>query len=287
MVGLAGSTVEESAVRLSRARALLERSSLVGGPAPARSAPGADERILPLAAPLRALLPGGGLRRGSTVELGRSTALVFAVLAEASAAGSWCALVGLPEVGLVAAAEAGLELSRLALVPRPGPDLVSVAAALLDGVDLVVLAGGQGLPAGARQRLAARARHRGSVLLPVGPWPGADVRLGVEYGRWHGLVGGGAGRLRLREVRLRGDGRGAAGRGRSVTALLPGPEGAVVEIGGSGARGVLAGPAGVGGSGVLARPVGSAGAAGPTGNGGPGPWHADGERPAAPTREAG
>jgi hypothetical protein len=34
----------------------------------------------------------------------------------------------MPEVGLVAANEAGLVLDRVALVPKPGPDLVAVAA---------------------------------------------------------------------------------------------------------------------------------------------------------------
>ena len=72
------------------------------------------ERVLPVAAALRPLLPGGVLRRGSTVALppgpaAGSTSLLFALLAEASAAGSWCALVGLPHLGLVSAAEVGLE----------------------------------------------------------------------------------------------------------------------------------------------------------------------------------
>ncbi len=156
---------DDQAARLRAARGLLGRATRAWGAQPARAAPGADERLLPVAAPLRSLLPGGGLRRGSTVEVGSSTALLLAVLSEASAGGAWAALVGLPEVGLVAAEEAGLELSRLALVPRPGADLVAVAAALLDGLDLVVVAGTRAVRAGDRQRLAARARQRGSVLL--------------------------------------------------------------------------------------------------------------------------
>jgi hypothetical protein len=237
-----GPLLEERAARLDEARALLARSTRAwGGAGPGRAAD-PEERMLPLAEPLRPLLPGGGLRRGSTVEVGRCTALTLALLAEASAGGAWCALVGLPEVGLVAAEEAGLALSRLALVPRPGPDLVPVTGALLDGLDLVVVAGGQGLPAGARQRLAARARQRGSVLLPVGPWPGAEVRLEVGEGRWLGLDGGGAGRLRARRVTVRGGGRGAAHRGRAVTVLLPGPDGAVASASAPGGP-ALGGPA--------------------------------------------
>jgi hypothetical protein len=234
---LVGSLLEERSARLDRARALLGESRRVavdGVQGAGWAAPEPDAQTLPLAAPLRSLMPGGGLRRGSTVEVGSSTALLLALLAEASAEGSWCALVGLPEVGLVAAAEAGLELSRLALVPHPGTDLVAVAAALLDGLDLVVLAGAGRLPAGARQRLVARARQAGSVLLTTEPWPGADVRLRVQDGRWQGLAGSGAGRLRCRRVRVRGSGRGSAHRERSATLLLPGPEGAVAGVEGFG-----------------------------------------------------
>lgn len=238
---MVGSLVEDRSARLERARALLgaSRWAPLGAPRgpshtrPELSEPGAARSRrgpLPVAGPLRPLLPGGVLRRGGTVAVDHSAALVLALLAEASADGAWCALVGLPEIGLVAAEEAGLELSRLALVADPGLELVGVTAALLDGLDLVVVAGGERIPAGARQRLAARARQAGSVLLPVGSWPGADVRLAVEGGRWLGLAGAGAGRLRCRRVRLRGGGRGAAHRERSVEVLLPGPDGRAVAI---------------------------------------------------------
>lgn len=253
-------------MRWERARALLDASERSGRVVPERgkqacARPGSSvprpasesrRKPLPVAEPLRPLLPGGSLRRGGTVAVDRSPALVLALLAAASAGGAWCALVGLPEIGLVAAEEAGLDLSRLALVSEPGLELVGVTAALLDGLDLVVVAGGERLPAGARQRLAARARQAGSVLLPVGSWPGADVRLEVEGGRWSGLVGAGAGRLRGRRVRLRARGRGAAYRKRSVELLLPGPEGRAVVLpeGSAGLpeRAGRSGPADAGGS---------------------------------------
>src|SRR5262245_20127568 len=56
----------------------------------------ANERLLPVLDPLAPLLPGGGLRRGSVVSVASgSTSLALALLAGASAAGSWCAAVGL------------------------------------------------------------------------------------------------------------------------------------------------------------------------------------------------
>jgi len=67
----------------------------------------ADPRVLPVAEPLAPLLPGGGLRRGSTVAVAAgpgATSLLFALLAEASAGGAWVGVVGRPELGLVAAA---------------------------------------------------------------------------------------------------------------------------------------------------------------------------------------
>src|SRR5918993_940204 len=80
----------------------------------------ADERLLPVVPALQPLLPGGGLRRGTPVAVTRSAALALALVAGASAAGSWVAAVGLPDLGILAAAETGIALERLALVPTPG-----------------------------------------------------------------------------------------------------------------------------------------------------------------------
>jgi hypothetical protein len=145
---------------------------------------------------------------------------LFTLLAEASAAGSWCAVVGLPRLGLVAAAEAGLALERLALVPAPGPEWASVVAALLDGVDIVVLATPGGISAQVASRLTARARQRGVVLVSVGRWPGADLVLEATGTAWHGL-GQGRGRLRSRETEVVAHGRGAATRARRVHLRFP------------------------------------------------------------------
>jgi len=201
------------------------------------------ERTLPVGMALRQLLPGGCLRRGGTVAVAiprpaggdragkdrgseavlgsGATSLLFALLAEASAVGSWCAVVGLPRLGLVAATEAGVAVDRLALVPRPGPDWVDAVGALLDGMDIVVIATPAGVPAQLAARLAAKTRQRGAVLIPVGTWPGADITLEVVGGSWHGL-GHGLGRLRRREVEVVAHGRGAATRARRAHLWLPG-----------------------------------------------------------------
>jgi hypothetical protein len=95
-------------------------------------------------------------------------------------------------------------------------------------VALVALAGVDRMLAGRRRSLAARARQRGSVLLPLGRWPGADIELHCRTVAWHGAEEG-YGRLRSREVVVRAIGRGSATRPRATRLLLPGAGGAVAK----------------------------------------------------------
>lgn len=186
-------------------------------------------RTIPVVPELSSLLPGHGLRRGSTVAVtagpsaaaAGGTSLLLALLSEASRQGSWCAVVGVPSLGAIAAAESGIALDRLALVPDPGPEWPTVVAALIDGVDLIVLAVPGGVSASIASRLVARARQRGSVLVPYGDWSGADVTLRVLEGHWEGLDEG-HGRLRRRRVRVLARGRGAAARPKEITMWMPG-----------------------------------------------------------------
>lgn len=201
--------------RVTRASALGQRLDVPGGRLP-----------FPVAEPLAPLLPHGELRRGSVVQVRGSVLLLCALLAAATTQGAWAAVVGVDDLGVLAAAEAGVAVRRLALIPRPVPDPVPVLAALLDGVGLVALAGTDRVPAGARRALTARARQRGVVLLPLDDWPGADVTLRCRTEAWHGAEAG-QGRLRSRTVLVRATGRGAAARPRTARLLLPGPGGPV------------------------------------------------------------
>ena len=229
----AGTAAESQAERLQRARSVLSRATTTGKInrplcTDDVSVPGAE--VVAVDPVLAGLFPGGGLPRGSTVSLAHSNTLLFCLLAHASAAGSWCALVGSLNVGWVAASEAGLDLSKTAIISRPGDHLLAVLSALLDGgLDLVVAAGTEQLRPTDRQRLAARARQRGAVLLVVGSWPGADLHVDTihTFGGWQGLGGPGQGhgRLRARRVEVRVTGRGAGRVARSAPVLLPGPTG--------------------------------------------------------------
>jgi hypothetical protein len=189
----------------------------------------AAERVVEVPEALAGLLPDRGLRRGSTVTVGTApagTALALALLSTASGTGAWCAAVALPELGLVAAGQAGVRLDRLALVPHPGEQWAVVTAALLDGVELLLARPPARLrPADAR-RLVARTRERDAVLVVMGHdrWPEpADVRLTVVSAVWTGL-GRGHGSLQTREVEVAVTGRRAAARERRGRLLLPGPD---------------------------------------------------------------
>jgi hypothetical protein len=190
----------------------------------------ARDRTLPVLEPLVPLLPDGGLRRGTVVTVTGSTSLALALLAGASAAGSWCAAVGLSSLGVVAAAELGVALERFPLVASPphAEEWAWATAALLDAVDVVLARPpGSRVADTAARRLAARARDRSAVLVVTGAaWPHADVRLAVASTAWEG-VGDGHGRLRARRVEVVAGGRGAAGRERRLSLWLPGPAGGV------------------------------------------------------------
>jgi hypothetical protein len=177
---------------------------------------------------LEPLLPGRGLRRGTTVTVTRSAALALALVTGASAAGSWVAAVGLPDLGIVAAAETGIVLERLAMVPVPGARAwPAVVAAFLDAVDVVLVRSPPRLPAAQARRLAARARERGAVLVPIGAWSQpADLRLAVTSSTWQGL-GQGHGHLRARQAEVSISGRGTATRERRFLLWLPSPDGTI------------------------------------------------------------
>jgi hypothetical protein len=199
----------------------------------------ARERGLALLPALEPVVPGGVLRRGSVVGVssppgqgGGATSLALALAAGPSAAGSWVAAVGFPSLGLAAAAELGVAFERLVVVAPPDPgSWATVVAALVDGFDVVLVRAGRSLRPGDARRLVARARERGTVLVPVGEWraDAPDVSLVVTSSRWEGL-GDGHGHLRARRVTIEVGGRREAARQRTVELWLPDGGGHVAEV---------------------------------------------------------
>lgn len=178
------------------------------------------DRVHAVPAPLAAALPRGGLAGGTVVGLrgDGATSLLFALLS--ATPGSWSALVALPDLGLLAAAELGVDLDRVVVVPEPGPELLQVISILVDGVDVVVAAVAPGVrPAPGRLRvLGGRLRQRGAVLLTMGAWPESDLVLTSSWRGFTGL-GDGHGRLLDRELLVEVSGRGV-GRPRQAVLSL-------------------------------------------------------------------
>jgi hypothetical protein len=86
-------------------------------------------RSVPVVAELVGLLPWPGLRRGATIAATGSTSLLFALLAGGMQQGAFAAVVGMPQLCPLPAAEYGIDLARLALVPNSGLVLPGIAAA--------------------------------------------------------------------------------------------------------------------------------------------------------------
>ena len=120
--------------------------------------------------------------RGTVAVLSGARSLLLSMVAAVTAAGGNAAIVGQPDIGLLAAAEMGADLSRLAVIPDPGTDPVEVAAVLVDGMDLVVLGlGGCRVPPTRARAVVARARNKGCTLLVTdGDWQGAPTRLAAR-----------------------------------------------------------------------------------------------------------
>jgi hypothetical protein len=199
-------------------------------------------RTLPVPPPLAPLFPGGSLRRGTTTTVtGQpghgATTLALALLAAASASGSWCAAVGLPDPGVVAAAGLGLDLRRVVFVPHPGSGWAEAAGDLLSGVDAVLVRPPGRARLTAARHLSARARERMAALVVLlegagsaSGWPeGGDLALSVGDVAWEG-VGRGHGHLRARRAEVRVSGRRAAGRLEECSLWLPAESGAVAAV---------------------------------------------------------
>jgi hypothetical protein len=175
---------------------------------------------LPVAEPISALFPSPGIRRGSVVEVVGSTTLSLLTASSVLPEHDWAVAVGLPSLNLAAAGELGLDLARVALVPDPGDQWSRVVGASFDGFTVVLAGPPRRLSRGDANRLVARARERGCVLLVLGGWPlPVDHRLTLAQGQWHGL-GWGSGRLRERHLEVIASGRGAAARERRLTLVL-------------------------------------------------------------------
>ncbi|MFI5427932.1 hypothetical protein [Aeromicrobium sp. UC242_57] len=125
--------------------------------------------------------------------------LALALMAGPSADGAWCAVVGTAELGLEAAAAAGVELRRTILVPDPGEAWLEVTAALIDVLGVVLLRAPAHVAAKDVSRISARLRQRGGILIAHGDWPRSEAQVALRDVEWVG-VGRGHGHLQARQA---------------------------------------------------------------------------------------
>jgi hypothetical protein len=174
---------------------------------------------LPVAAPFAPLFAEGGLGRGRSIACAGDAALSTALglCAAATRAGSWLAVVGVPQLGVAAALEAGVAVERIVLAqpPRASREWITTVAALVEGFDLLVVAPPASLSEHDARRLQSRIAARQSVLVVV-DLPAllaapsrafsCDVDVRADTVSWSGIEHG-ASHITRRTVRVRVGGR--------------------------------------------------------------------------------
>ena len=192
---------------------------------------------LPVPAALASLIPYGSLRAGSSVAVtgpARSS-LLLALAAAAVGEEAWCAVAGMPNLGLGSALDAGLDPTRLAIMTgcsvQENPQLPQVLSAVADGVGVLVLGPELSLSPALWRSLTARARTQDTLLLAASPAGRADLTLDTRSAGWSGL-GYGSGRLRRRCVEVRSVGRGVHGD-QQISILLPEVRGLLADVPGT------------------------------------------------------
>jgi len=195
------------------------------------------DRVLPVDEAITSLFPAAGLQRGHLVGCSgpAATSLALAVVARAATAGAWVAAVGMPTLGVEAAAEAGVPLARLVLIDidnsQPAASWAERIGAAADGFEIILTCpppGAERMLRKVRQRLLAR----GAVLVVIlaahqgerqGERLACDVELVTSTVEWLG-IGTGHGGLVGRRVSVTSNGRRSP-RPVQTELWLPGPDG--------------------------------------------------------------
>ena len=225
------------ATAASRSSALARvPSRVVGDVTTASTALLARERSLPVD-PVLAPVFVSGLVRGQTVVCAGSASVssALALLVAPTRQGSWAGVIGVPALGVVAAADMGVVLERTVFVDGPldaHGDPANVLGALVDGVDLVVTSSPflASLTPSLVRRFTTRLQSRGAVCIVVDDTRAlsGDLRVTTRVREWCG-IGDGHGHVRARRVTVSVDGRRQA-RPMRRDVWLPGPSGRLEEI---------------------------------------------------------
>jgi hypothetical protein len=173
---------------------------------------------LPVTQALQSIIPDGVLVRGRTVLCGGDAAMSTALLlvSAATRAGSWLAIVGVSDLGVMSAYEHGVALQRTVLVTPTDnkKDWTSTVAAVADGFDVVMLEVPREVSESDARRIQTRIQARRNVLVLVETSRQVAVRsvfqpdvvLHTVTTRWDGIDHG-AGYVQSRHIDVTVSGR--------------------------------------------------------------------------------
>ncbi|NQY57464.1 MAG: hypothetical protein HRT86_13450 [Ilumatobacteraceae bacterium] len=178
----------------------------------------AGERTFPAPTVLASVLSRQHIVRGHSMATAGPLATTTAaqLIAPAVAEGAWVCLLQIPTIGLDALSECGVALERVVAVDGPTTRWAELAAAAVDGFDVVLTTLPDGLRPGVFRRLVDRVRRRGAVLVVLGEPPAGcavDVVVRSAAPQWSGITAG-AGHLRSCSVELSIGGRRHGGQRR-------------------------------------------------------------------------
>jgi hypothetical protein len=126
---------------------------------------------LSVAKALQPIIPDGVLMRGRTVLCSGDAAMSMALLVVSAATqdGSWLAVVGVSDFGLMSACEQGVALQRTVLVTPTDnkKDWISTVAAVADGFDVMMLEVPRDVSESDARRIQTRIQARRNVLVLV------------------------------------------------------------------------------------------------------------------------
>lgn len=173
---------------------------------------------LPVTQALQSIIPDGVLVRGRTVLCSGDAAMSTALLlvCAATQTGSWLAIVGVNDLGLMSACEQGVALQRTVLVTPTSnkKDWTSTVAAVADGFDVMMLEVPRDVSESDARRIQTRIQARRNVLVLVETSRHAtprsifqpDVVLHTATTQWHGIEHG-AGYVQSRHIDVTVSGR--------------------------------------------------------------------------------
>ena len=173
---------------------------------------------LSVAKALQPIIPDGVLMRGRTVLCSGDAAMSMALLVVSAATqdGSWLAVVGVSDFGLMSACEQGVAVQRTVLVTPTDnkKDWISTVAAVADGFDVMMLEVPRDVSESDARRIQTRIQARRNVLVLVETsrhtTPRSvfqpDVVLHTATTKWDGIECG-AGYVQSRHIDVTVSGR--------------------------------------------------------------------------------